>query len=725
MSHATDAVPDADREGRPGTDGAHRRTSRWRWALPAALVVVWLAVGLLGGPYAGKLAEVADNDNAAFLPASAESTQVLDLQERFVERQTLPAIVVWEATDGISDGVRAEVTRQVEALAALDGVVGEVGPALPSQDGQALTAVVPLDADLGEGVIASTDQIREVVSGTPGARAYVTGPASVLGDLETAFNGIDGILLGVALSGVLVILLCVYRSPVLPLIVLFSSVLALVTASLVVYWLARSEVITLNGQSQGILSILVVGAATDYALLLVARFREELREESSRFTAMRIAWRQSAAPVAASGTTVILGVLCLLFSDLNSNRSLGPVAAIGIAGALAVALTFLPAVLALVGRAAFWPFRPTYGSPHQEEKGIWGKVSRLVGRRPRRVWIGVTVVLAAFAAFAPSLQASGVSQLDLFLQDTQSKQGQAALSRHFPGGSGTPVVVVGAREDLGEMLAVAEAADGVAAATPLTELPGGQGEPVVVDGLSQVQVTLSDAADSDSGLDAVRSLREDLDVVGQDVLVGGQSALQLDTNEISERDRTVIIPIVLVVILLVLIVLLRSVVAPLLLVATVVLSFAATLGVAALVFDGLFDWPGSDPSTPLFGFVFLVALGIDYNIFLMTRVREESIRGGTRPGILRGLSVTGGVITSAGLVLAATFAALAVIPILFLAQIAFIVAFGVLLDTFVVRSLLVPALAYDIGRLIWWPSRLARADPGPSAAQVRRAAGVD
>jgi RND superfamily putative drug exporter len=382
-----------------------------------------------------------------------------------------------------------------------------------------------------------------------------------------------------------------------------------------------------------------------------------------------------------------------------------------------VSLTFLPAALALLGRAAFWPFRPQYRSEHPEASGVWGRLSRAVGRRPRRTWVGVTLLLAVAAAFAPTLSASGVSQLDMFLEETDSKVGQAALSRHFPGGSGTPVVVIASADQLPGALQVVEETEGVASAAVLAEESGAaagqagplrQGRPRIVDGRGQIEVTLTAAADSESGLDVVRALRNGLDEVGEEVLVGGQSAQQLDTNEIGVRDRTVIIPIVLAVIFLVLVLLLRALVVPVLLVATVVLSYFATLGVAALVFEQLMGWPGADPSVPLFGFVFLVALGIDYNIFLMTRVREESLRIGTRQGVLRGLSVTGGVITSAGLVLAATFAALGVIPILFLAQIAFIVAFGVLLDTLIVRSLLVPALVHDIGPKVWWPSALSR-----------------
>ncbi len=692
-----------------------RPVSRWRWLLPAAIVLVWLAFGGVAGPYAGKLSEVAENDNAAFLPATAESTEVSEIRQEFVEQETIPAIVVWEAPDGIGPDAQQAAAAQVEELSRIDGLAGPASPPIPAEDGQALSVVVPLDADLGDGLTDVITAIRDTVTGIDGAEVYVTGPAGLLGDFGEAFGAIDSILIVVALGVVLVILLVVYRSPVLPFVVLLSSVLALGAASFVVYRLADADVVTMNGQSQGIMLILVVGAATDYALLLVARYREELREEQNRFAAMRVALRQVVEPVLASGGTVILGVLCLLFSDLNSNRSLGPVAAIGIAGALVAALTFLPAVLSLLGRAAFWPFRPAYGSEHPESKGVWGRVANLVSRRPRRLWVGVVVVLAAGAVFVPAFKADGVSQSELFLNEVESVDGQEVFDSHFPGGSGTPADIVGPADQLDALIETAEGVEGVDSAIPYTgseqagadagEMPG-QGEPVVVDGQVIVEATLTDPPSSAAALDTVRELRTELDAVSSDVLVGGRAAQQLDTNDISARDRSVIIPIVLVVILLVLALLLRAVVAPLLLILTVVLSFATTIGVAALVFNHLFDWPGADPAVPLFAFVFLVALGIDYNIFLMTRVREESLRSGTRPGILRGLTVTGGVITSAGLVLAATFSALGVIPILFLGQIAFLVAFGVLIDTFIVRSLLVPALSYDIGRKVWWPSRV-------------------
>jgi RND superfamily putative drug exporter len=692
---------------------AHATPSRTRqvlrWLLPAAIVLVWLAVGGPLGSFAGQLSEVQSNDNASFLPASAESTRVNEIAADFTEQELLPAVVVWEFDEPVTEEQLGQVASQAGELADVSGVVGEPSPPIPAEDGQAVQVVVPLDADGGERLATWVEEMRGLVDGIPGADVYVTGPAGVLADFTEAFGEIDGLLLVVALSVVLLILLVVYRSPILPFVVLVNALLALGAASATVYALADAGVLTLNGQSQGILFILVVGAATDYSLLLVARYREELRDHASRFTAIRKALRGAVEPIVASGVTVILGLLALLFSDLNSNRGLGPVASIGIAFSMLAALTFLPAALVLLGRAAFWPFRPAYGSPHSDVRGIWAAVARLVGRRARLVWIVTAIGLGALAAFLPAFRADGVSQTDFFLTSVESVEGQEALARHFPAGSGSPAQVVAPEAEVAAVLEVVSADPGVAEASPqVAGPPGSDAEPVVVDGEVLVDATLVDQADSEAAEETVRRLRVDLDEVSSEALVGGQTALQLDTTETARRDLRVIIPIVLATIFVVLALLLRSLVAPLVLLVANVLSFAATIGAAAIVFNEVLDWPGSDPAVPLYAFVFLVALGIDYSIFLTTRVREESIKCGTRPGILKGLAVTGGVITSAGIVLAATFSALAVLPILFLAQIAFLVAFGVLLDTLVVRSLLVPALAYDIGPRFWWPSRLSR-----------------
>ena len=715
----------------PPTRERSRRHSWVRVFLPVALILVWLVGASLGGPLFGKVDEVSSNEQTTYLPESADATQVQELLGEFNDSDSIPAIAVFTSDDELTASELDAISDAVADAPDVEGVGDEVSPALPSDDGRAVQAFIPIDSDaeLADATAALGDELRAAVP--DGVTVYITGPAGFSADLVAGFAGIDGLLLGVALLAVLVILVLVYRSFLLPLVVLSTSLFALCVALLVVWWLAKFEVLLLSGQTQGILFILVIGAATDYALLFVARFREELRVAQDKGTAVMAAWKGSVEPIVASGGTVIAGLLCLLLSDLKSNSTLGPVAAIGIVFAMLSALTLLPSLLLLFGRAVFWPRRPRFepevvAAEHgMRTTGLWARLAGLIKRRPRVIWIVTTLVLLAGAAGITQLDADGVPQSDLVLGASEARDGQVALGEHFPGGSGSPVYVVVAEDQLQEAADVLLANDGVdAVSVTAADSPSGSA-PVTADGISAVgppgtpapdpttvdgdvllQGTLTDAADSDAAAATVRELRSDL--AGSDALVGGVTATSIDTNDASIHDRNLIIPVILVVIMFILMLLLRSILAPVLLILTTVLSFGTAMGVSALVFNGIFAFPGADPAVPLFGFVFLVALGIDYNIFLMTRVREESKAHGTREGILRGLSITGGVITSAGLVLAATFAALSVIPILFLVQLAFIVAFGVLLDTFVVRSLLVPALTYDIGKAIWWPSKLWR-----------------
>ncbi|MBO9625854.1 MAG: MMPL family transporter [Microbacterium sp.] len=713
---------------------ARQRTRRRSWArvlIPALLVVAWLAAAGMGGPLFGRVDEVSSNDRTAYLPESADATQVQELLGSFTDSDAIPAIAVFASDSALSTGDLTAISDVVASATDVAGVADEVSPAIPSDDGRAVQAFVPIrsDAELADTVEALATHLRADLP--DGVTVHITGPAGFSADLVEGFAGIDGLLLGVALLAVLVILVLVYRSLLLPVVVLSTSLFALCVALLVVWWLAKAGVLLLSGQTQGILFILVIGAATDYALLFVSRFREELRRTHDKGAAVMTAWKGAFEPIVASGGTVIAGLLCLLLSDLKSNSTLGPVAAIGILFAMLAALTLLPALLMMFGRAVFWPRRPAFepeivaAEDGRPSKGLWARLSHLISRRPRTIWIATTLVLLVGAAGLTQLDATGVPQSDLVLGASDARDGQAVLGEHFPGGSGSPVYVVVAESrlrDAADVLLADDGVDGVSvtsADSPSGSAPvtadgigavGAPGTPTpaptVVDGEVLLQGTLTDAADSDEAATTVRQLRAELDPL--DARVGGVTATSVDTNDASIHDRNLIIPVVLGVILVILMLLLRSILAPVLLVLTTVLSFGTALGVSALVFDGVFRFPGADPAVPLYGFVFLVALGIDYNIFLMTRVREESARHGTRDGILRGLSITGGVITSAGLVLAATFAALSVIPILFLVQLAFIVAFGVLLDTFVVRSLLVPALAYDIGKRIWWPSALWR-----------------
>ena len=694
----------------------NRRLILRRFALPALTLVAWLAVGGIAGPYAAKLATVAKNDAAAFLPANAESTRAAQLAKAFDGSAALPAVIVADRAGTVSSSDLTFLVSAMQKVRANNRIAAS--PPVVSHDGAAAELVVSVSAVTDPA--ATVAALRAALSRDrpPGLRVLVTGPAGQIADLIDAFAGIDGTLLLIAGLVVIVILVAVYRSPLLPLIVIISAVLALSVASATVYVLARNGSILLNGQSQGILFILVFGAATDYALLLVARFREELQRSDDRFSAIRRAWLAVVAPITASAATVILGVLCLLFSDLNSNRSLGPVAAIGIAASLIASLTFLPAVLALIGRPVFWPLRPQPEAVGQS--GRWWRLAEFVTVHRTVVWLGTGLILLVCAGYLPQLKSSGTAQSDVFLSPVDSVVGQQVLGAHFPGGAGSPTVII---TDVGRAQEVAVATAGVPGVSTVATTVVRGAAPTVVGGRVQILATLADPADSSAATITVGRIRTAVHAIPDaDVLVGGPTATQLDTQNTAVRDRGVIIPVVLLVVFVVLAVLLRALIAPLLLIATVVLSFAATLGVSALVFNHLFNFPGSDPTVPLFGFVFLVALGVDYNIFLMTRVREESAQHAPTVGVQRGLAVTGGVITSAGIVLAATFGALAVLPLLFMAQLAFIVAFGVLLDTLVVRSLLVPALSLQTGPVIWWPSKLARManrqDQRPSLAKV-------
>lgn len=695
-----------------------------RWLLPVLLVLAWLAIAGVGGPTFGRLDEVSSNDQASFLPASAEATAAQDWQAKFRDSDEVPAVIVIENAEAFTPaqlGEAAALKTGIEGLKLGSAVIGPI----PSEDGKAVQFIAPIDSS-GE-VKEAVKELRDTVAeaAPDGMQTFVTGPAGLAADLTSAFAGIDGILLLVALGAVFVILLIVYRSLLLPIAVLFTSVFALCAAILLVFGMAKLGWIQLNGQSQGILSILVIGAATDYALLYVARFREALTHTRSRTAAVLTAWKTSVEPIVAAGATVIIALLCLLFSDLNSNKGLGPVAAAGILCSLFAALTLLPAMMALLGRAAFWPFRPKLVPEDQREpelvtglegqKGLWRATGSLVSRRPRTVWIASVLLLLVASTGILQLKAHGVPQTDVILTASNAVDGQDALARHFDAGSGSPAVVVADASKADAVLAEVKAADGVgdayllaAGSVPITGAPGTPSDPDVRQGKVLINATLNYAADSIEAEAVVKALRADVKAVDASALVGGVTATALDTNTTAQRDLVIIIPVVLVVILFILMLLLRSVLAPVLLVLSVVLSYGAAMGVSALVFNNLLGFPGADATVPLFGFVFLVALGVDYNIFLMSRVREESLKHGTRPGILRGLGVTGGVITSAGVVLAATFAALGIIPIMFLVQLAFIVAFGVLLDTVLVRSLLVPALAYVIGPRIWWPSKLGR-----------------
>jgi RND superfamily putative drug exporter len=722
-----------------------RRRPWFVYLFGLAALVVFL-VGGAGLQYQGKLSSVQKNDNASYLPASAESTRVQNEQEKFQPVQTIPGFIVYQRVGGLTTADRAKITADRAAFARLPGVAtDQLGQPQFNKDGSVAAIAVPLVAKNGatpvDGSVLSTNEKKIIAVARAGAPAglgvHSAGAGGLLVAFIDAFGGIDGQLLLAAGLVVVVILLVVYRSPVLWFFPLFSSGLALGVAALVIYPLAKHNVLTLTGQSQGILSVVVIGAGTDYALLLVSRYREELHNHTSRIRAMIAAWRGAAPAIAASGVTVILGLLCLALGELNSNRSLGPVAAIGVACTVVMMLVFLPVFLVVAGRWVFWPRIPRFDQQTDiATHGAWSRFAGVVERRRRTGWIATALLLFVCVAFLPTLKTQGLSTMDAFTTHPDALTGQKIYDANFDSGASTPVVITADAAHGADVIAAVEKVPGVdprggsvcvavdygkistlisqgvvkpAQLSARAACPPAALQVQTVDGRIMINANVVAPYDT-SAADAtvMRILGAVHAIPGAKALVGGATAVNHDVNAASRHDRNLVIPIVLLVILFVLGVLLRALVAPVLLVVTVVLSFAAALGVSAVAFNHLFHFPNSDPAFPLFAFVFLVALGIDYNIFLMTRVREETLGHGTRAGITRGLSVTGGVITSAGVVLAATFAALAVLPLVALAQVGFTVAFGVLLDTIIVRSILVPSLSHEIGKRIWWPSRLAR-----------------
>ncbi len=666
-------------------------------------LAVWLALAAVLFPLAAKLTGAEKNDATAWLPRSAEATRaVARAEQAFPHSQNLVAVVVYVDDAGITPADRAKVDADRAGLAGY-AVAGQLSPVTASADGKALLVSFPVAGD-NEAQVTAGKKIKETIkAGTPpGLHAALTGPAGGVADVVDSFSGIDGTLLLVTAVVVALLLLITYRSPVLWLVPLISVGVASQAATAVVYLLARHAGLTVNGQSQGILTVLVFGAGTDYALLLIARYREELHRHADRHRAMAVALRRSFPAILASAATVAISLLCLLAAQMNNIRGLGPVAAVGVVTAFLAMTTLLPALLVICGRWLFWPFVPRYvaGGAVADEHAVWGRIARGVARRPARVWVTTAVVLAALAVGMVGMR-TGLRQTDQFTKRVDSVTGQQFVDAHFAAGASGPAQVITAASGAG---AVADAARGV---------PGvAQVRPAVVsaDGRwAEVDVVLADPPDSAAAKATVDRLRAAVHpVAGAQALVGGQTAVLLDSERAAGHDNRVVLPLILGVVLLVLILLLRALVAPVLLVASVVLSFAAAMGTATLIFKAL-GHPRIDLGMPLLAFLFLVALGVDYTIFLMTRAREEVARVGHAAGVPRALAVTGGVITSAGLVLAATFAVLAVLPLVTMLQMGIIVAVGVLLDTLVVRTLLVPALAGSVGRAVWWPGRLARA----------------
>jgi RND superfamily putative drug exporter len=680
----------------------------------------WAVLIVVGGSLASKIGSVENDEAQTWLPANAQSTQALGIADKYFSDSNIStAVVVYARSSGLTAGDKAKVEADRSQFVAQHLAAGGVQPVTFSADNQAALVTVPLRSSkndnnvLGHGV----DRLRKLAqTGAPdGLNIKIAGQAGNVADYIHVFSGLNSALLAATIAIVALLLLLIYRSPVLWLVPLLSVGLASQVASAVVYLLAKHAGLLVNGLSASVLTVLVLGVGTDYALLLIARYREELRRHEDRHEAMAVALRRCLPAIAASAGTVIIATLCLVFGSMNSTRGLGPVAAVGVAVAFLAMTTLLPALLVVVGRWAFWPFIPRYSPQAQatsarSEHGVWSRVSGIVGRAPRPIWVGTALVLAALA-FGSITLTSGQTQADQFTKKVDSVAGQQLLAQHFPAGSSAPADVYVPAADTGPALAVVKSVAGVTSAHPV----GTSG------GWAHITAVLRAQPDTTAAQQTIQRIRSAL---GQTpggaaaALVGGQSAVALDTANARASEEKLLIPVILAVVLVVLIMLLRAVIAPVLLLLSVVLSYAAAVGAAALLFRAL-GHPRIDRGLLLFGFLFLVALGVDYTIFLMTRVREEVHRHGHRQGVLTGLTVTGGVITSAGLVLTATFSVLAVLPVVQSLQEGLLIAVGVLLDTFLVRSLLIPALAIDVGARIWRPGHPERSTPDdPSTLQV-------
>ncbi|WP_349875995.1 efflux RND transporter permease subunit [Micromonospora sp. HUAS YX12] len=689
------------------------RLAAWL-TLAAALVVGVVAFGL---PKPDNPEPVSDTG----LSVEWQSTQVERLQEQLPSKDAQTALVVVSRAD--------QAPLSGADRSTLDGVSGELGshaaggrvsPAQVSPDGTVALVAVPLSTEGGpSAVVDEVEKLREAVGDLPGELTVeVTGGPAFTADLGKVFQGADTTLLLVTAAVVAVLLLVTYRSPFLwlvPLLVVGAT--EQITLRVVESLVPAFGIYLPSGQVTGIASVLVFGAATNYALLLIARYREELRREEDRFAAMRSALRRTAEPILASGSTVVLGVLTLLLSEQETNRALALACATGVILAMLCALFVLPAALLLFGRGLFWPFVPRVGSAAREGR-IWGRLGELVVRRPLPVAALAVLLLAGLALGGLGIR-TGLSETEQFSEKPEAVAGAETLARAFPAGSTQPVAVLTTPQAAQAVLAAASGVDGVASARP-----GAAGDRV-----AQIDVVLTAEPGSAASDRAVVALRDAVSAVpdsappaveGADApdgaLVGGPVAATYDSNVANTRDLQLILPLILLLVGAVLVLLLRGLLAPLLLVLTVIGSFFASLGAAWLLFDHVLDFPALDSGVLLLAFVFLVALGVDYNIFLVTRAREDARRTGTRDGMLSALRVTGGVITSAGVLLAAVFAVLGVLPLITLTQIGIIVCLGVLLDTLLVRTVLVPALAFLLGDRFWWPGRITRDVGAPAAA---------
>lgn len=673
---------------------------RGRWFV----LLAWILLAGLAGGIAG---DTDDITTSSQLPDGAQSTQAAKLADKHFSKETTPLLVTYYRQGGLDSSDTAKASSDNTALQKLAADTDKAPPPVPSKDGESLLVIVglPNDAASDNNRDATMDKVESILGDHKPSDLEInaTGPIAAQRDVSDAFAGLDVTLLLITAGIVAVLLLITYRSPLLVLLPLVSVGIANQFTNAAVYLLAQYAGLVVDKQSTGILTVLVFGVGTDYALLLISRYREELRRQQDRFAAMRVALPRTIPAVAASAGTVAAALLALLLAKMPPTAALGPVAAVGILTALLTMMTLLPALLVLCGRVVFWPSIPRYEADATEDSAtehhrLWHRVSETVKRRPRVVWLSTVVVLLGLCAGIGTLS-TGLTTADGFVTPPQSVRGQQLITEHFKAGESQPVEVFTTASHTSEISEATEDTTGIDHLLKTEESTNGD--------WVKVSATLSNDPTSHVAQNTIERLRDNIADIDSQAVVGGTTATDLDAANTMERDLRVILPVILLIVFAILIAVLRAITAPVILLASVILSFAAALGGGGWILD-LIGHSTIDENLILYGFLFLVALGVDYTIFLMTRAKEETARLGHAAGITHALTVTGGVITSAGIVLAATFSALTVMPLVFMMQIGVVVAFGVLLDTLIVRSLLVPALSLDLGRATWWPNRLAR-----------------
>ncbi|WP_406492834.1 MMPL family transporter [Streptomyces sp. NBC_01604] len=688
--------------------GAARTPTRRRRAVPWAVLGLWLAALVLVGPLAGKFSDVQQNRAVDYLPDSADSTQVARVQDQLPGGEATDLVLVYHRDGGLTAADRQTAADQVTEVGGAYDLSG-TPQGIPSEDGS--TLMYPVSSNQPgqdeEARNAFVDGVRDIAESGAGLSVEVGGPGALNTDMSKVFETIDGTLLLATLAVVTVLLILIYRSPFLWLVPLAVAGVAAAMAMAAAYGLHELFDVTITGQSGGVMTILVLGAGTDYALLLIARYREELRRHERPYDAMRTALRGCGPAILASSGTVAAGLLCLLAADLNSSSGMGPVGMVGVLAALVAMTTLLPAVLVLLGRRVFWPLIPAFGSTPKARRSLFGAMGTSATRRPAAVLAGGAVLLGALALGTLNLPGS-LKQEDSFTEKPESIAAMQTLAQEYPERSSQPVTVIAPTDKAGAVLDEARATDGVAEAAA-----GRSG-----DGWTEIAVFTTAAPESAGETKTIEALRDSLDG-SYGAYVGGPSAQQIDLADSQSRDRVVVVPLVLAAVFLILVFLLRSLVAPLMLLVAVVAVWGAALGIGGLVFGPVLDFGGTDPGLGLLSFVFLVALGVDYGIFLMHRMREESVNGAEpQTAALTALRTTGGVIASAGVVLAATFAVLTTLPLVGMVELGFVIAVGVLLDTFLVRTYLVTTASVLLGRKVWWPGKLSRIpEPEPLERQ--------